>query len=1350
MPKFTFSFHICISIHHFQFSPNQSTVYKNELYLMVFFVKLLFISLVLVPINIFAQQQMFTNQQRFGVEEGLPQSFISGITQDKDGFIWLGTLDGLSRYDGRGFKNFRYSADDGAGISSNAVAYLLPQANNSISLLYEGYHNDEFDLRTFKVTHNNVPDILRNVSGIIWHVTSAVNTYNQKDWVFVRKNYSGIGWYNVASGKIHFANKANGLLKLDTIAALLQTPQGKIYLVSKNGVQISDPEKKSFRLIPIHTGIYTHGLQDEPLEYYGGNWVTELSEDRLAVTDYNRIVILNLRTRSVVSYDLSDPARPGLKRIARLSQTDKNGQLYFEHAGRIFRLDKTGNLKLLWQNTLAPDLRVITCYIDRTDALWVSIDAQGLLKIDLRALPFFSYHYQNNFFVDILQQTGIPKTSFPSHWLSENGSYYFRYAYDRKGNLFCSYNPSRQSGIYQWADDKFKELPKPDVEPVYTAIAVDADDGIWAFDMMKLGWFFWKTASSTPKFFPFNWKRNPINLADARFFNGNIWLSTYSQGLLQLDKKHIVHQFQGRYPRGIMPTDLTEICPDPLDKNKFWIGSRGGGLIQWDVNRGLERVFTTDDGLPNNTIYCIVPDKKGNLWCSTNKGIFRFDPITFQVYAFEKQDGLPGNEFNRAHKFIFPDGRIAFGGLDGYTIFDPADFDLKREVQAVPIQITSIQINNESQNYADDKSFIKQPLPLLNKIELPYDKNYLRFEFAAMQYNQPQKTKYRYQLEGADADWIENGNNNIAAYASLKPGNYTLLINATDNNGLWSTSIKKLEISIRPPFWATWWAYVFYGVMGLLLLRWYFIFRERVIKTQQKLVFEHREALRLREIDEMKDRFFSNVTHEFRTPLTLIISPLEKLLRDSHLPSEVVKTIEIVKRNSGQLLKLINEFLDFSKLNEGQMKVKLSTGEFRLFVTDCIRSFETAAEEKKIHLSLEIKDVDGLYFFDEDKWGKIISNLVGNALKFTPLNGEVSVSVYGKEEDICLKVTDTGPGIPLREQSKIFERFYQVNNAGLQNYAGTGIGLALVKQFTVLMNGTIRLESEPGKSTSFIIEIPVQKITGAGEEKISVNPDLVHSQKEVQEGSPLLLVAEDNDELRSFLVESLSQYYHVIETGNGTEAWEMILSELPDVVISDVMMPGRDGFEICRLCKTDNRTAHIGFILLTSKAGQISRISGLETGADVYLTKPFHLDELELHITNLLHAQEKIQSHLRQKLLDLQPMAKQVPVENPFLEQLFLEMDSKLDDPQLGVDYLCKAMGMSRSTLNRKLKSLLNISTNDLIRQHRLQKATHYLSEGLNIASASFKVGFSSPSYFTQCFREQYGITPSDYVLRQN
>ena len=540
-------------------------------------------------------------------------------------------------------------------------------------------------------------------------------------------------------------------------------------------------------------------------------------------------------------------------------------------------------------------------------------------------------------------------------------------------------------------------------------------------------------------------------------------------------------------------------------------------------------------------------------------------------------------------------------------------------------------------------------------------------------------------------------------------------------------------------------------MLAFLLVRWYFRFREAQLKTAQHLAFEKREALRLREVDELKDRFFSNITHEFRTPLTLIISPLEKLEQDPSLSPTAISTVKTAQRNSKQLLRLINEFLDFSKLNEGQLKLKPAAGDLKLFTADCVQSFALAASEKNIALDFSANAVDGFFLFDAEKWHKIITNLLSNALKFTPVNGTVSVSLFSNEEYIIhLAVKDSGPGIPADQQQKIFDRFYQVDDSAIRTYGGTGIGLSLVKELTELMQGTIELNSKPGEETCFMVCVPMQKLQATEAMKPAHNT-VTEKQNgnNIEKDLPLLLVAEDNDELRSFLVEEMRKHYRVIEAADGSMAWEMILQELPDMVISDVMMPGMDGFDLCRLCKTDNRTGHIGFILLTSKAAHDARLKGLGTGADDYITKPFNLQELALRTANILQLQQKQRAWLQAQLLSTAPPDQLPEITDPFLVALYKEMDAKLDDAGLGVDYLCKVMAMSRSTLNRKLKSLLDISTNELIRQYRLQKGSQLICSGLDISSVAYQVGFSSPSYFSQCFKERFGITPSEYISKR-
>lgn len=1295
------------------------------------------------------QQRLFTNQQHFGVEDGLPQSYISGIVQDADGFIWLGTMDGFCRYDGRKFRTFRYNPKDSGSLSANTLNGLGKLVNNIVTIYYGPAQADEFDLRTFKATRNNVRNRLAEIPGIRWQ--SYRFGYTTNNWFFTVNDHKGIGWLNAITGKLHYANKANGMLNNDTICAIAESPEGRIYVLCENGVQVSDNTQKKFEWVDLKTNIKPLSSIVDPYMVFGTKFsIQPYAGNNVATLEENVLTLLDLNKKSSRVLQLPPPKLNAIKGNNGL-QLDPAGRIYFEYFGSIYRLTDRGELELLWEHSGLPS-RISSFYIDRSDVLWVSLNAQGLLKIDLQALNFESYRNSGNFIEEVMPFLGSNKNLLPAEWKNPDAGYYFRQAWDDKGELYSCNNWYDRSGVYRFTKQGFRPFTHLPDQKIFTAVVSMPGNEIWAFDQVESVWYAWSSPDAVPrKLQPDTVNFVNVELTDAKYIGGYIWMTTITNGLFQFDGKKLVAKYAGQVGKNTVPNALTEICADPTNKNKFWVGSRGGGLMLWDANKGLERIYTEEDGLPNNTIYCILPDKTGKIWCSTNKGIFRLDPRTGHISAFEKTDGLQGNEFNRAHKIILPDGRLMFGGLDGYTIFNPAHFEATSKTSLVPVLLTGLQINNEPQDINLPAGIIQQSLSTLSSIRLPYDKNYLRFEFAAPVFNQPQKIRYRYQLVGTDKNWVETGYSNLANYSALPPGNYTFMLNATDDNGLWSKAITSIKVTIDPPFWHTWWAWSIYILAALALIRWYFVFRERRLQIQQNLLFEKREALRLREIDELKDRFFSNITHEFRTPLTLIHTPLENLAHDPSLPASTISNVRSAQRNSKHLLRLVNEFLDFAKLNHGQLRLKTAAGEIEDFTANCVHTFDAAAKEKNIALSFISTNVTGFYLFDEEKWEKIVTNLLSNALKFTPVNGEVAVTLTAEANDqIRLEVCDNGPGIPAALQQQVFSRFYQVDDSALRNYGGTGIGLSLVKELTTLMDGNIHLDSKPGGYTRFVVTVPMKKVEQApvlpvSEERLPQNQSLQATREDV----PLLLVVEDNDELRAFLVETLCTQYRILEAPDGLKAWEIILQELPDLVISDVMMPGQDGFDLCKTCKADSRTSHIGFILLTSKTAHDARLKGLGAGADDYITKPFSLQELELRTANLYQLQQKQRDRWQAQLSGLAPAEPLPVVTDPFLEKLYKEIDARLDDPGLDVDYLCKVMATSRSTLNRKIKALLNFTAVDLIRQYRLQRASALIAGGLDIGTAAYQTGFSSPSYFSLCFKEQYGLSPSDWVSKQ-
>lgn len=1288
------------------------------------------------------------NQQVFTVEDGLPQSFVSSILQDNLGFIWVSTSDGLARYDGRSFKTFYKNPKDPDSFPSNVISRMVKTGQDLFTLVFES--GEVTTLDPVSLNFNNI--IKRNqLKGLIDPVFAKTLYKNNFINFFYRdKNNKGIHWIDLETGKLEYAGTSNGKLQSDTICGLVQDAQGIIYILTLAGVEISKDFGRTFELLPIQVPAEVSTGYFRDMMFLPDGSLVKIYDNKLFFVDIDK------RKTKVITI----PRGKQVFKVDNLMNVDNKGRLYVELDGRIFRLELNGELRLLWENNINPNLRITACYIDDHDVLWVSVDAQGLTKINLRTAPFKSYAYKHGFFSDVYEHAGIPKSKLPKSWLIDQGAsyhYYSDYGPDSTLYLFHTTIERAKTDLVFWKNNQLKPLPFPPQNSTLSRGIIAGKDGsVWAADMSK-GLWYWKSKESAPQLFEFDISGSytivNTQIADMLLLDNQLWITTHGKGLFLFENGIMQKHFKNLYDLSLLPGNLTDIIADPFNKDLLWIGSRGEGLILFNKKKGVQKIFTINDGLPNNTIYCLAADAKGMLWLSTNKGISRFHPKNFSSTSFVKSDGLAGNEFNRYHKFVFLDGRIAFGGLEGYSIFNPLDFFEKQKNDSVPLQITRIFINNEEQDFTESSAIINRPFSQLAVLELPYNKNYLSVEFAALHFNEPQKIRYRYMLQGADETWRESGLNNVASYTQLQPGSYTLLMNSTSFNGGWSNNILKLPVIIKPPLWARWWAYILYALIAMAVLRYYILFNKKRLKEQQQLIYEHKEAERLKELDEDKDRFFSNITHEFRSPLTLILSPLEKLQMDEALPDKSKTIIHGMYRNTKQLLRLINEFLDYSKLNQGQMKLHLNHGEFKVLVEQIVDQFRPQAIEKGIDLFFTTSGVEGLFLFDEEKWEKVLFNLLSNALKFTGQGGSVHVSLTrSKNENLCLKVEDTGIGIPPDQLPRIFDRFYQVDSSAKRQYGGTGIGLSLVKELVVLMDGEIETESLPGKGSAFIINFPLKVARPQALTQNFFSPVPINGSNgktailEPSEDKTRILVVEDNLELQAFLSDNLGSESPIIKASDGLEAWNIILEEMPDVIISDVMMPGRDGFELCKMCKSDSRTNHIGFILLTSRAAHETKLQGLEMGADDYITKPFHLDELQLRVNNLLQLQQKQRSYLQSQVLPQKPVEFLPAVNDVFVEQLYRLIDDNLNELQLNVDFLASHMAMSRSSLNRKLKSVLNISANDLVRRYRLQKSTSLLAAGYDIAATSYKVGFNSPSYFTQCFREQYGITPSVYI----
>lgn len=835
------------------------------------------------------------------------------------------------------------------------------------------------------------------------------------------------------------------------------------------------------------------------------------------------------------------------------------------------------------------------------------------------------------------------------------------------------------------------------------------------------------------------------------------------KGLYKYDlrQKKIVGQWLHDPANGqSLPTNqLLCLATDPHQPTILWIGTLGGGLTRFDTRTGRFSIFTEKDGLPSNTINSLLTDPQGRLWAGTNKGLVSLDTRSFRMRWFSRADGLQDDEFGHTLATRLPDGRLAFGSRTGLTIFDPAS--LHDDTFEPPIVLTELHINNTPVEAGQPNSPVPKAINALTELTLDHTQNFLTFAFAALQYSKTEKIKYRYRLVGVNPDWINADGQQTANYTQLAPDQYQFEVMATNAQGRWSRSIKRLAVVIKPPFWATWWAYVAYALAFSGLVFGFIRLRLNRLREQQTMQRQQQEAEQLKAVGELKTRFFSNITHEFRTPLSLILSPTEKLLQDPKYDAPTRQTLTLVHRNARQLLQLINQLLDLSKLEGGGMAVSLARGNVAEFVEQLVDTFRAAARQKGVSLTVRTATGDDDHLFDADKWLKISTNTLANALTFTPAGGKVSVALTNSGPGtVCLLIADTDIGIRAEKLPHVFDRFYQVDDTRTRAYEGTGIGLALVKELIDLLGETVSVASEPGKGTTFTLHLPVLSALVGDDVSRMILPapiqhELAYLPKRLESipaeqaiDRQLVLVVEDNDELCSFIVGELAESYRVLKAANGADGWELAQAELPDLVISDVMMPLMDGYELTQHLKTSSLTNHIGVILLSARAAHESRMAGLTQGADDYLTKPFHVDELKQRLQNLLAHQQTLRDYYYAQFGQPDSPFQPETVEEPFLRQVYTIIDNHLDDSTFDVDELAKQVGISRRTLDRKLAAVVNQSANNMIRQHRLKRAAQFLLEGRNVSEAAYLVGYESPAHFSRIFKEQFQKSPSEFTQK--
>jgi signal transduction histidine kinase/DNA-binding response OmpR family regulator/streptogramin lyase len=871
---------------------------------------------------------------------------------------------------------------------------------------------------------------------------------------------------------------------------------------------------------------------------------------------------------------------------------------------------------------------------------------------------------------------------------------------------------------------------------------------------------------------------NPASLSANRVFSifedksGILWIGTDVGGLNKFDrekKQFTYYKYDPDDPSSLSNNAVLSIYEDK--SGVLWIGTYGGGLNKFNSEKEQFTHYRETDGLPNDVIFGILEDEYGNLWLSTNKGISRFTPGTGLFRNYDVRDGIQGNEFNQGAYHKSKNGNMFFGGINGLTKFHPDS--VKDNPHITPIVITGFQLFNKPVPIGIDTSnnrlILKKSITGTKEIELTYKDYVISFEFAALDFHIPEKNQYAYIMEGFDKDWTyTNADRRFVTYTNLDPGEYTFRVKGSNNDGIWNDEGTALIILITPPLWATTWAYIFYGIFIIFLFisaRTYDLKRQRL---KHQLELEHEHAKKLEEVDQMKSRFFTNISHEFRTPLTLILGPSENIIKETS-KEEIKKKAGTIKKNANRLLSLINQLLDLSKLDAGRLKLEASCGNIVTFVKGIAMSFESVGERKDILLKIKTTNNEIEVYFDRDKMEKILTNLFSNAFKFTPVGGKITVAISETDmNSVTIKIRDTGIGISEEEIPRLFDRFYQVDSSQTREHKGTGIGLSLTKELVELHTGTISVESREGEWTEVTITLPlgkedllpdemVEADESKVERKILVDDEETITSSQFEKPLPedfdkdktIILVVEDNTDVREYIKESLGEDYQVEEAANGEQGVRKAENIIPDLIISDIMMPKMDGNELTRILKNDEKTSHIPIILLTAKTEHESKLEGLATGADDYLMKPFDTEELHIRIKNIIDNRRKLHKKFREGEY-VSPRGKEKKlrsIDELFMNKIIEVIEQHISEEEFSIEEFGNEVGMSRSQLHRKLKALSGKSASRYIRSVRLARAKKKIDDQKgNISEIAYSVGFSSPAYFTKCFKDEYGYPPSDLV----
>lgn len=1338
--------------------------------------------------------------KHLGIREGLSDNQINDITKDSQGFMWFSTSYGLNRYDGYSVKTFVKSSKDPFSLPDNSINNVQEDQNGDLWI-----HTDQAGYVFYNSGKENfqlATVILKDRYGIAEKPDKIYVDRDRNLWCY--SNLTGVHFFDREKGELTFFSASEEFKKQNIhIAHITEDNTGIIFLYENGYFEKKDPNtgqiifgndfltRQSQNWQQTAYSMFVDSDGDYWFFSHNGLWIYFPKEDKWDC----------LSTRKESSYVLSSHFINDVKQ-------DTKGQIWIatDHGG-INLIDKKLHTVRYLQHDLLDERSIVqnslySLYCDDNETIWVGSYKRGVSFYNGSIFKFRTDHLSEfnkvlNFAADV---NAITEDKNGNLWVGTNSSglvYINRETGERKiyqhssgrnslsGNIIVSLLASRDGKI--WAGTYLNGLnvfdgnrflnynhdPFNKNSPASTniwALAEDSNGYIW---IGTLG-------SGLQGFDPATGIFTGYAGTNSGFDNESILSICVSQ-----DKDHLYMASSFGITIFSLSTGTFEKCTgNKKDTQRFshhnmnHIYEDSRGLLWLATQEGLniydrkkdEIIIPTDDLLPRReNIKAIIEDDNKNMWITTASKIVHIivhvDPTT-STYAYtylhySEQDGMRQQQFNHRAIAKTSRGEIVAGGTQGLTLFKPEH--MKYNYYTPKVEFTGLQLfNNEVfiDSAYNGNLILPKALNKMSAIKLNHDQNVFSISFSAMNYILPEKTKYRYMLKGFNSDWLISDGNKVT-YTNLTPGKYTFRVKAENSDGFSDNTVSELEIVITPPFWATPVAYVIYAllILGVLFLGHKLVLRNERQKYKLKQI--EQEAMQKHEMDDMKLRFFTNISHELRTPLTLILSPLDNLMKSID-NKEHTKKLDMIHRNAVRLLTLVNQLLDFRKNDMKGHRLHMSQGDIVDFIRTTCSSFTEYSEKKHVHLTFFSSERNLFMLFDEDKVEKIITNLLSNAFNFTPENGRVDVSLTllpAKEGTVDLlevKIADTGIGIDDSDKEFIFERFYQIQSKENNKNSGSGIGLHLVKEFVILHGGTIRVLDNIEKGSVFIFHLPVASVQNTRTtDKKEENTSFVNSPEHIREDdeensndmrSPVILIVDDNEDFRQFMKDSLTDNYYVETASDGAKAWDIIPELQPDIIISDVMMPETDGNELCRLVKTDIRTSHIPFILLTVRSAKEHKLEGLESGADDYITKPFDFEILTLRIKKLLESQQTRQERFN-KQIEIKPSQITITsLDEKLIQKAVLYVEKNLSRSELTVEELSKELGMSRVHLYKKLLSITGKKPIEFIRIIRLKRAAQYLRQSQkNVSEVAYLVGFNNLKFFRKYFLEEFGVLPSEY-----